>query len=571
MNTTEINGFQIEKFNVHNLPVGKQDSICPLCSEERSSKNTKAKCASLDWNRGIGTCHHCNNTFQLHTFSKKGGIEYSKPKANEKTEIDSRVIDWFNNRGISAPTLGLGKVTTSPGWIEFNFYKYGELVNRKSRNAKKQFRLEKNCEVVWYNHDALFNHDSIIIVEGEIDALSYMEAGHLNVVSVPNGATNFSYLDSSIDLFDHIDKVYLSIDQDEAGDKLKNELVRRLGAEKSYIVTLPGAKDANEFLVDNGSDALSNCLANAEQVPLENVNTLTNISGDLKEYFFEGAKPGFQIGANNFDSVFSTYTSQFVVVTGIPGAGKSDWIDMMTMGYQKKYGWKTAYASPENKPDYIHASKIFRKYWDGHPKKEDVGGEKWNQIHQVVDDNFFFIDMDHFQLESVLKKASELVKRKGIRCLVIDPYNKVRLKKGSGMSVTDYTMEYLTQIDLWAKKHDCLVILAAHPVKMQRKEDGEFEEPTFYSIKGGGEWYDMSYHGLCVHRNYSENWTKVKVLKCKFQNLGTNGAETYFTWDKASGKFIERQEISSKLPWESVEEATASAPPKGLLTDDVPF
>lgn len=554
MNTTEINGYQIERFNQHDLKVGAKESDCPLCSEGRSNKNKNTKCASLDWNRGIGTCHHCNNTFQLHTFTKKGKA-YDKPTRNDSKELDAKVIEWFRDvRGISEATLKAAKVTTNGRWIEFNFYKYGELVNRKSRNAQKQFKLEKNCEISWYNHDVLFHHDSIIVVEGEIDALSYIEAGHPNVVSVPNGATNFGFLDDSIDAFESISKVYLSIDDDEAGEKLKNELIRRLGAEKCYIVALPGSKDANEFLLGHTTEGLSACMLAAEQVPLENVNTLSDISEELEEFFFEGAKPGYQIGLSAFDDVFSTYTGQFVVITGIPGHGKSDFIDMMTMGYQKKYGWKTAYASPENKPDYIHASKIFRKYWDGHPKKEDVRNDKWNTIHQTIDENFYFIDQDHFTLEKVLKKASELVKRKGIRCLVIDPYNKVRLAKGNGMSVTEYTMEYLTQIDVWAKTHDCLVIVAAHPVKMQRKENGEFEEPTFYSIKGGGEWYDMSYHGISIYRNISENTTKVKVLKCKFQNLGTNGAETLFTWNKASGIFKELAAQDAPLPWESAPE-----------------
>ena len=549
MQTTNINGFDIETFNVHGLKVGKKDSPCPKCSEHRSPKNQKSNCASLDWDRGIGTCHHCNETFQLHTFKRKSNKNYSKPKANENTTLDARVLDYFSDRGISDNTLLQARVTTSPGWIEFNFYAYGELVNRKSRNAKKQFRLEKDCEVVWYNHDVLLDNDSVIIVEGEIDALSYMEAGLTNVVSVPNGATNFAYLDSSIDLFDSIQKVYLSIDNDEAGQTLQTELIRRLGAEKSYIITLPGAKDANEFLTAHGVDALKSCYANAEQVPLENVNTLSDISGELQEFFFEGAKPGYQIGVPEFDEVFSTYTSQFIVVTGIPGSGKSDWIDMMTMGYQKKYGWKTAYASPENKPDYIHASKIFRKYWDGHPQREDVGGQKWTEIESIIDDNFFFIDMDHFTLEKILKKASELVKRKGIRCLVIDPYNKVRMEKGTGLSIPDYTMEYLTKIDVWAKQHDCIVILAAHPRKMQRLDTGEIAEPNFYDVKGGGEFYDMSYHGLVVHRNYQENNTKVKVLKCKFQNLGTNGAEVTFTWNKRSGKFEAMQSFDVGDPF----------------------
>ena len=46
-----------------------------------------------------------------------------------------------------------------------------------------------------------------------------------------------------------------------------------------------------------------------------------------------------------------------------------------------------------------------------------------------------------------------------------------------------------------------------------------------YNIKGGGEWYDASYHGLLVHRDYENKTVKAKVLKVKFQNLGENGAE----------------------------------------------
>ena len=33
---------------------------------------------------------------------------------------------------------------------------------------------------------------------------------------------------------------------------------------------------------------------------------------------------------------------------------------------------------------------------------------------------------------------------------------------------------------------------------MYKKDDGTIDEPTMYNIKGGGEWYDASYHGLLV-------------------------------------------------------------------------
>jgi twinkle protein len=161
--------------------------------------------------------------------------------------------------------------------------------------------------------------------------------------------------------------------------------------------------------------------------------------------------------------------------------------------------------------------------------------------------------MEKYTLESVLKKGAELVKRKGIKCLVIDPYNKVRSEKPS-TDVNQYTLDYLEQIDIFAKKYDVLVIIVAHPTKMYKDGNGKIEEPTMYNIKGGGEWYDASYHGLLVHRDYEAQTVKVKVLKVKFQNLGENGAEAHFKWQSDSGGYKPIENPTSfagdKMPWE---------------------
>jgi twinkle protein len=255
---------------------------------------------------------------------------------------------------------------------------------------------------------------------------------------------------------------------------------------------------------------------------------------------------------DNFDNIFSTYTGQFITVTGIPSSGKSDFVDQMVVGYNEKYGWKTAYASPENTPTYLHAHKLMRKTWQGMPTVADIKTEKWNQIADHVNDNYFFIDMERYTLDSVLRKGAELVKRKGIKCLVIDPFNKVRDNDASG-DVNVYTLEYLSKIEIFAKKYDVLVMIVAHPTKMYKDTKGNIEEPTMYNIKGGGEWYDASYHGLLVHRNYEDKTVKVKVLKCKFQNLGENGAECHFKWESQSGCFIPHIPIDTSndpMPWE---------------------
>jgi twinkle protein len=394
-------------------------------------------------------------------------------------------------------------------------------------------------------------------VEGEMDALSLYESGVKNVVSVPNGATlnsnNLDYLDNCIDYFTDKEKIIIAVDSDEAGQALEKELIRRLGAETCYLIDFNGCKDANEYLLEYGKEKLAECVSKPRPVPLENVTTFKDIEGEITDFVTNGFKKGFQIGLDNFDNIFSTYTSQFITVTGIPSSGKSDFVDQMVVGYNANYGWKTAFASPENAPTYLHAHKLMRKVWQDMPTKKDIGGDKWNQVAEHVNDNFFFIDMERYTLESVLRKGAELVKRKGIKCLVIDPFNKVRDVDAKTEDVNRYTMDYLSKIEMFCKKYDVLVFIVAHPTKMYKDKDGKIEEPTMYNIKGGGEWYDASYHGILVHRNYEEKTVKAKVLKVKFQNLGDNGAEAHFKWEPRSGCFIPHYPVSLEnevMPWE---------------------
>ena len=570
MQTTEINGFLIDSFNQYSLDQGKTQGICPLCSSSRQPKNQKLKCASYDWERGLGTCHNCNTTFQLHTYQRKGNSikEYIKPDYSHKTQnVGYKVIKWFDTRGISKKTLEDLNVSEGPEFmpqtgktentIKFNYMMGDTLINIKYRDGKKNFKLYKGAEKIFYNINSIIGYDTCIIVEGEMDALSFHEAGLPNVISVPNGATlnsnNLDYLDNCIDYFEDKEKIILAVDSDEAGQALQQELIRRLGAEVCFTVDFEDCKDANEYLLKYGKENLFSKISKAKPVPLENVTTFKDIEGEVTDFVQHGFKPGYQVGLQNFDRIFSTYTGQFITVTGIPSSGKSDFVDQMVIGYNLNYKWKTAFASPENAPTYLHAHKLMRKVWQGMPTPSDINSNKWNQVADHVNDNFFFIDMERYTLESVLRKGAELVKRKGIKCLVIDPFNKIRDIDSHTDDVNRYTMEYLTKIETFAKKFDVLVFIVAHPTKMYKDKDGKIEEPNMYNIKGGGEWYDASYHGILVHRDYEAKTVKAKVLKVKFQNLGENGAEAYFKWEPKSGCFIpheDQQVINDIMPWE---------------------
>ena len=154
METVEINGFLIDEFNQHGLEEGKTQGTCPLCSSSRKPENRKAKCASYDWERGLGTCHNCDTSFQLHTYKRKGEStrEYVKPEISDNVlPPSSKIVEWFDKRGISEQTLKdlhvregkefmpqTGKLENA---IQFNYYMGMDLINIKYRDGRKNFKL----------------------------------------------------------------------------------------------------------------------------------------------------------------------------------------------------------------------------------------------------------------------------------------------------------------------------------------------------------------------------------------------------------------------------------------------
>lgn len=550
----EINGFEIDQHNVHKLDEKAKYSTCPLCSSSRKKKTDK--CLTIHWDTGLGICHHCGETIQLHTYKKRSETkEYKRPDKWNYTTLSDNLVKWFEKRGISQFTLRMMKVGEGKEsmpikgqWlqrntIQFNFFENNEIVNIKYRDGQKNFKLFKDAKLIFYNLDSITISKEAVIVEGEIDCLSFWEAGIHKVVSTPNGSTlktvNLEYLDNCIEYFDNKEKIYLALDNDEAGHNVTREFIRRLGADRCFLVDFKDCKDANEYLIKYGKEALANTIKEAKEIPIDGVSSVMDWEKRYDEFLLNGMTKGFITGKKSFDEIFSTYTGQYIVVTGIPSSGKSDFVDEMCIGYNLKYGWKTAYASPENKPYEIHASKLEAKICGQWISRPDQIKSLWHKsAKEYLDSNFKFIDLDSFDLDEVLSKAKRLIRKFGIKVLVLDPYNKVRLKASLNKNINEYTNDYLNKIDEFARNNDILIILVAHPVKPSG-EDRKTYEPDFYSIKGGGEFYDMSPHGLLVHRDYENDMVKIKVLKVKFSHLGENRAHVWYKWNRNNGRYSE--------------------------------
>ena len=113
----EINGFTIDVFNQYRLDQNKKLSTCPLCSASR--KKSTEKCATLHWDTGLGVCHHCGESFQLHTYKSKSNAvkEYKRPIWQNNTELSNNVVKWFEGRCINQFTLRQMKISEGKEWM----------------------------------------------------------------------------------------------------------------------------------------------------------------------------------------------------------------------------------------------------------------------------------------------------------------------------------------------------------------------------------------------------------------------------------------------------------------------
>lgn len=543
---------------------GKIKTFCPECHETRRDKRDKS--LSVDIDKGIWKCHYCgfSGHLEFDEYDKQRWMEqqtwyqrtkikqkptYKRPEPKPILPISQRALTWFESRGISAKTLEELKITEGLEWmpqkngkantVQFNYFLNGELVNTKFRTGDKCFKLVSGAELIPYNIDAIKGQKECIICEGEMDCLTFHECGFPYVVSVPNGANaNLDYLDNYIeDYFDDKETIYIASDTDTKGVLLKEELIRRFGAERCKVVSYgDGCKDANEQLMKYGRESVKVCINTATEIKIDGVFTVGDFEQSLDALFENGWQKGVTIGHENFDRLCSFETKRLCIVTGIPGSGKSEFIDEITERLNVRYKWRFAYFSPENAPLAYHASKLIEKFTGKRFSRKTLTDNEYKQVKEHLEQDFFFISpTDDFKLNNILDKAKFLVRRKGIKALIIDPFNRLENEQGT-RNETQYISELLDRLTNFAQRNDILIILMAHPTKQPKNKDGVIEAPTLYDISGSANFFNKADFGIVVHRNRIDNNVEVHIQKVKFRHLGECGT-ALFKYNLNNGRY----------------------------------
>ncbi len=264
---------------------GEVDTLCPECSHTR--KKSRDRCLSVNTEKGTWCCMHCGWSGGLGNPTPNGyGAPLRTAETARKAEkvwtrpdplpatgnLPPDVLAWFAERGIPEAVVRRNRIDAASGAIRYPYFRAGELINIKHRGRGKHFWMVKDAERILYGLDDCPGPGEVVIVEGEMDKLAFEVAGVTRCVSVPDGAPppdaknysgKFDFLDTT-DVFERAERVLIATDADAPGQKLADELTRRIGPEKCWRVHYPaGCKDANDVLLTHGPDGVRQLLTEA--------------------------------------------------------------------------------------------------------------------------------------------------------------------------------------------------------------------------------------------------------------------------------------------------------------------
>lgn len=533
------------------VPLGssrKQVKVrCPECDSRRSDKKDKSLAVNLD-----------DKTFFCHYCGEKGGESpHDKEDENIKpievptvAPVNKTSVEWFDTRKISLATLSHFKISQSSTEIHFNYYYKGQIVNIKYRQfATKKFRAVAGAAQVPFNIDCVEAGDTVVITEGEIDAMSVFEAHpKAKAISVPSGAQGIDWIDKVWPVLNTASKFIIATDGDEKGIKYRDELANRLGKHRCKFVEYPtGTKDLNEVLMTLGKKEVLESLKNSKHFPIEGIHSLSNFDDELKKVWEFGHDEGDRAGLGDFDDLLRFTTGQLTIVTGVPSSGKSEFLDQLMINLafrmptsQVKIDWKFGVLSWENNPIHLHVIKLASKLTGRAFGKGTMTKSALDSAVAQIDDKFKFYNIDSMEstIENILNVAIQLVDVFGVNCILIDPYNYI-VNNTNAINETSYISDLLSKIVTFAKTRNVHVIMVAHPTKIMKQEDGNYKVPDLYSISGSAHWFNKADNGLVVWRDFNTGLIKVYVQKVRFKWNGKLG-DAEFEYVVNTGQYIPR-------------------------------
>lgn len=453
--------------------------------------------------------------------------------------LSEAALDFLATRKLDPETLGnYGVESTNRGngeWLKIPFMKTGKAVNHKYRTiaGEKRYSQDKDATKCLWNEDVLWDDtligQPVIITEGELDAFTAIQCGYPRTVSVPDGAPHVSVIGEHSAKYDYmppvVDRlreihededvpVILATDGDAPGRILMQDLANLIGRIHCKWLVYPiECKDLNDALKRFGQRGVTETIQRARWMDIPG----TYMMSELPD---EPEPQAMTLNMDGLGRLWRPRFGDFVVCTGTPGSGKTSLVNDVCCRLARDYQVKTTWSSFEQHPRHDHQRAL--RIWHSQKITEDQAAGDIVTADQFIDENFRFVWPsldDEVTLAWLLERLANDVVRHGTKICVVDPWNELDHDRPPDMTLTEYVGFGIRQMRRFARKHMVLMIVCAHPAKLQPDRKGNLPKPTLYDISDSSHWANKADVGIIVHRG--SEMTTVNVAKARYE--GING------------------------------------------------
>lgn len=274
-------------------------NYCPICNKESNSNPH----FTIDILKGIYYCHVTGKGGTVQQLKKDYDFDFNlrdiptqkkehKPKKDfnkifeqyADKHLNAEWLEYLESRGISQKYLNkfcrLGKNNS----MVIPITDGKNIIALKYRTIDKKLWSEKDSQTDYLmNWQNIKTFNYLIIVEGEMDLLSVIEAGYDNVVSLPSGAKNIKCIINQKEWIEQFSKIIIATDSDQAGEESRNEIAKVLNNRNLYKVEYGEYKDFNEVLMAEGKEKIQEIIKNVVPLP----NDENNFFGEKGKFLFD--------------------------------------------------------------------------------------------------------------------------------------------------------------------------------------------------------------------------------------------------------------------------------------------
>ena len=346
--------------------------------------------------------------------------------------------------------------------------KYRKITLKDKSDAK--WRREVGGISALFNVDVTKDHDYdwIVITESEIDAMSVWSHGIKNVVGLTVGAKGFKSYWS--DYLSRYKRIYLLLDNDEAGQEGARALADRLGLGRCFNVTLPDdVKDPNDYIKKYSLKDLENLLDTGERFSIPKVKSAGQLADESFHRKFvakeQAKEKTFDTPWPKINRILGPAKEGFLfVLAGKPKSGKTTLALNLMEYWGRGHKISSAIYSCEMRGERLYDKWAMMKECV-YPKPEEMDelAHLRASVRLPLERMFTFepTEQEELAIEGVVANVEAIIDRYGTKVVVVDNLHYLCRGENENALISVATQ----QLKLLAERKNVLLIAVTHPRK----------------------------------------------------------------------------------------------------------